>query len=329
MARAGVQRRHRVCGRLDPRIARRLPLSSNHVLPIAWRGPRLSGPMVSSFMKSLTVQRPPAARDRRDRPVRGSPLAEATISACRQGGAVALGGTRMNGNIMAATLLRDLRDQAGYKVRGVKGVALSGDAWLNANESPSVSPVDAAAGALRRPRSTAAGNCAMHWQSSCIGVDAAQLLPPVQRRRYRPLLRAFCVPGRAPSSSRRRGVRHVRVCARLHGARGSTCRRRTWTAVGAAISPPWLMASRGANPRLPVIPAIPLAKLSCGRARSNVSRNACAARCWSCRRCRAEFKLIRCRCVVGRQRHPSSRTLSKAIRAGWRAIGGICSRRRN
>lgn len=125
----------------------------------------------------------------------------------------------MNGmSSTAATLLReDLRDFAGYK-SARSGIALSGDAWLNANESPSASPADAA-GTLRRypdPQPQALRNAL----ASLYGVDAAQLLATRgSDEGIDLLLRAFCAPGQGAIVIAPPVFGMYAVCARLHGAR--------------------------------------------------------------------------------------------------------------
>jgi len=115
-------------------------------------------------------------------------------------------------------LLRDdLRDFEGYRSARA-GAPLHGDAWLNANESPTASQGDAE-GALRRypepqPRALRAALAALY------GVAPAQLLATRgSDEGIDLLLRAFCPPGRGAIVIAPPVFGMYAVCARLHGTR--------------------------------------------------------------------------------------------------------------
>jgi histidinol-phosphate aminotransferase len=118
----------------------------------------------------------------------------------------------------AARLLRDdLRTFAGYR-SARSGAALQGDAWLNANESPSPSTVDAE-GRLRRypdPQPPALREAL----ARLYGVAPAQLLATRgSDEGIDLLLRAFCLPGHGAIVVAPPVFGMYAVCARLHGAR--------------------------------------------------------------------------------------------------------------
>ena len=118
----------------------------------------------------------------------------------------------------AEILLRDdLRDFGGYS-SARSGVPLRGDAWLNANESPTQSAADAD-GLLRRypdpqPQALREALAALY------GVTAPQLLATRgSDEGIDLLLRAFCAPGQGAIVIAPPVFGMYAVCAKLHGAR--------------------------------------------------------------------------------------------------------------
>ena len=118
----------------------------------------------------------------------------------------------------ADILLRDdLRAFAGYSSARSCAV-LRGDAWLNANESPTASPADAD-GALRRypdpqPAELREALAALY------GVPVPQLLATRgSDEGIDLLLRATCLPGRGAIVTTPPTFGMYAVCARLHGVR--------------------------------------------------------------------------------------------------------------
>ena len=117
----------------------------------------------------------------------------------------------------AARLLRvDLRDFTGYS-SARSGTSLRGDAWLNANESPTPSSTDAD-GLLRRypdphPQALRDALAALY------GVDSAQVLATRgSDEGIDLLLRAFCAPGQGAIVTAPPVFGMYAVCAKLHGA---------------------------------------------------------------------------------------------------------------
>lgn len=114
------------------------------------------------------------------------------------------------------TLLRaDLRDFSGY--RSARSEALTGDVWLNANESAWANPVDGAAQLRRYPQPQP--DALRERLARLYGVAPAQVL--VGRGSDEGidlLLRAFCPPGRGRIVIAPPVFGMYAVCARLHGA---------------------------------------------------------------------------------------------------------------
>lgn len=117
----------------------------------------------------------------------------------------------------ADTLLRDdLRAFAGY--RSARSDVLRGDAWLNANESPSASSSDA--GGLLRRYPDPQPQVLREALANLYGVPAAHLLATRgSDEGIDLLLRAFCAPGRGAIVTAPPVFGMYAVCARLHGAR--------------------------------------------------------------------------------------------------------------
>ena len=122
----------------------------------------------------------------------------------------------MSNATVDALLREDLRDFGGYK--SARSDTLSGDAWLNANESAWANPSDAE-GVLRRypdpqPRALCLRLAALY------DVEPEQLL--VGRGSDEAidlLIRAFCAPGQGAIAIAPPVFGMYAVCARLHGAR--------------------------------------------------------------------------------------------------------------
>ena len=115
-----------------------------------------------------------------------------------------------------ALLREDLRDFSGYK--SARSEALTGEVWLNANESAWVNASDATARLRRYPQP----------QPEALRVRLAQLygVTPAQLLIGRGsdeaidlLVRAFCAPGRGAIVTAPPVFGMYAVCARLHGAR--------------------------------------------------------------------------------------------------------------
>lgn len=124
----------------------------------------------------------------------------------------------MNGvSSTAEALLRDdLREFGGYS-SARSGAVLRGDAWLNANESPTASPADAD-GTLRRypdPQPQVLRDAL----ANLYAVTPAQLLATRgSDEGIDLLLRAFCAPGRGSIVIAPPVFGMYAVCAKLHGA---------------------------------------------------------------------------------------------------------------
>ncbi len=118
--------------------------------------------------------------------------------------------------VVSALLREDLRDFAGYS--SARSARLSGDAWLNANESARASHADADARLRRYPEpQPPALRAAL---AAIYGVATAQLLAGRgSDEAIDLLLRAACLPGRSTVLVTPPVFGMYAVCARLHGAR--------------------------------------------------------------------------------------------------------------
>ena len=117
----------------------------------------------------------------------------------------------------AATLLRaDLREFAGYK--SARSDRISGDVWLNANESAWANVGDADGTCRRYPEPQPQALCQRLAELYRVSADAL-LVGRGSDEAIDVLVRAFCVPGQGTIVTAPPVFGMYAVCARLHGVR--------------------------------------------------------------------------------------------------------------